>query len=96
MGSAAAHYADAFGIVTIQTDDTLLDAVGAASGTRLLDVACGPGFVAAAAARRGAAPIGIDFSAAMIADARRRHPEIRFDEGDATRCDSTPAASTRW
>ena len=81
---AAAHYADAFGIVTIQTDDTLLDAVGAASGTRLLDVACGPGFVAAAAARRGAAPIGIDFSAAMIADARRRHPEIRFDEGDAT------------
>jgi len=81
---AAAHYADAFGIITIQTDDTLLDAVGAAPGTRLLDVACGPGFVAAAAARRGAAPIGIDFSAAMIADARRRHPEIRFDEGDAT------------
>jgi SAM-dependent methyltransferase len=81
---AAAHYADAFGIVTIQTADALLDAVGVWAGTRLLDVACGPGFVAAAAARRGAAAMGIDFSAAMIADARRRHPEIRFDEGDAT------------
>jgi SAM-dependent methyltransferase len=81
--AAAAHYANAFGIVTIQTADALLDAVGTSSGTRLLDVACGPGFVAAAAARRGAAVVGIDFSAAMIADARRRHPELRFDEGDA-------------
>jgi SAM-dependent methyltransferase len=81
---AAAHYADAFGIVTIQTADALLDAVGAWAGTRLLDVACGPGFVAAAAARRGASAMGIDFSAAMIADARRRHPDLRFDDGDAT------------
>src|SRR2546426_5629820 len=42
------------------------DAVaGAASsachGLRLLDVACGPGYVAAAALARGADPIGIDF-----------------------------------
>jgi SAM-dependent methyltransferase len=89
---AAAHYADAFGIVTIQTTDALLDQVGASSGTRLLDVACGPGFVAAAAARRGADAAGIDFSAAMIADARRRHPEIRFEEGDASALRFDPAS----
>jgi ubiquinone/menaquinone biosynthesis C-methylase UbiE len=82
--AAAAHYADAFGVVTVQTTDALLDGVGALAGTRLLDVACGPGFVAAAAAERGAAPIGIDFSAAMVEDARRRHPSIRFEEGDAS------------
>src|SRR5258708_11726297 len=37
----------------------------------------------AAAARRTAAPIGVDFSSAMIAEARRAHPYLRFDEGDA-------------
>jgi SAM-dependent methyltransferase len=89
---AAAHYADAFGIVTIQTTDVLLDAVGTSSGTRLLDVACGPGFVAAAAARRGAEAVGVDFSAAMIADARRRHPEIRFEVGDASALRFDPAS----
>jgi SAM-dependent methyltransferase len=89
---AAAHYADAFGVVTIQTAEALLDEVGTSAGTRLLDVACGPGFVAAAAARRGAEAVGIDFSAAMIADARRRHPEIRFEEGDASALRFDPAS----
>ena len=51
---AAEHYADAFGAVTPQAAGPLLDAVAASSGTRLLDVATGPGFIAAAAAARGA------------------------------------------
>jgi SAM-dependent methyltransferase len=80
---AAEHYADAFGNLTMQTIDALLDAVGAGAGTRLLDVACGPGFIAAAAAARGASVVGLDFSPAMIAEARRRHPAIIFREGDA-------------
>ena len=80
---AAEHYADAFGCLTTQTIDALLDAVGARAGTRLLDVACGPGFVAAAAAARGASVVGLDFSPAMIAEARRRHPMLMFYDGEA-------------
>jgi SAM-dependent methyltransferase len=80
---AAEHYADAFGILTEQTAETLLDAVNAHAGTRVLDVACGPGFVAAAAARRGADVIGLDFSPAMIAQAQQAHPTVTFREGDA-------------
>jgi SAM-dependent methyltransferase len=80
---AAAHYADAFGALTMQTAGPMLDVVGASGGTRLLDVACGPGFIAVEAAQRGALVIGLDFAAAMVADARRRHPTIRFEHGDA-------------
>ena len=80
---AAMFYADAFGALTAQTAAALLDAVGAKPGMRLLDVACGPGFIAGAAAQRGATVIGLDFSAAMIAEARRRLPALTFQEGDA-------------
>src|SRR5262249_50331937 len=48
-----------------------------------LDVACGPGHIAAAAARRGARVTGVDFSAPMLAEARRHHPDLEFNEGDA-------------
>jgi len=80
---ASEHYSDAFGALTVQTADALLNAAGVASGTRLLDVATGPGFIAGAAAARGAAVVGLDFSSAMIAEARQRHPAITFREGDA-------------
>ena len=80
---AAEHYADAFGNLTRQTAEPLLDAVRARAGTRILDVACGPGFIAAAAARRGAQVTGLDFSRAMIAMAERANPDVTFREGDA-------------
>ena len=80
---AAEHYADAFGSLTRTTADPLLDAVGVREGVRLLDVACGPGFVAGVAVSRGAEVIGLDFSPAMIAQARRAHPPVQFREGDA-------------
>ncbi len=80
---AAQHYGDAFGPLTIQTADALLEAVGAAGGKRLLDVASGPGFIAAAAAGRGAIVVGLDFAGAMVAAARARYPAIDFREGDA-------------
>lgn len=79
----AEAYRDAFGPLTSQAIEPLLDAVRAGPGVRLLDVATGPGYVAAAAARRGAAAIGIDFSGAMLAEARRRTPAVEFREGDA-------------
>jgi SAM-dependent methyltransferase len=80
---ASEYYGDAFGALTTQTAGALLDAAGASSGMRLLDVATGPGFIAAAAAALGADAVGLDFSAAMIAEARRRHPALTFREGDA-------------
>jgi SAM-dependent methyltransferase len=79
----SAHYEQAFGSLTPQTAGPLLDAAGVSPGRRVLDVATGPGPIAAAAAARGADVIGLDFSAAMIAEARRRHPAIAFREGDA-------------
>jgi ubiquinone/menaquinone biosynthesis C-methylase UbiE len=60
-----------------------LDAVSARHGVRVLDVATGPGYVAATAAERGASVVGVDFSAAMVAQARRRCSAIEFREGDA-------------
>jgi SAM-dependent methyltransferase len=80
---AAEFYGDAFGGLTAQTAEALLDAVAATPGTQLIDVACGPGYVAAAAAARGASATGIDFSSAMVAEARRRWPALTFREGDA-------------
>ncbi len=80
---ASAFYVDAFAGLTRQTAVDLLDAVGAGPNTRLLDVATGPGLIAAAAAARGAEVAGIDFSAAMIATATRTHRGIAFQEGDA-------------
>jgi ubiquinone/menaquinone biosynthesis C-methylase UbiE len=77
------QYHQAFGELTTQSIEPLLDAAGVKAGTRVIDIASGPGYVAAAAARRGATVIGVDFSAAMVAEARGRNPEIEFREGDA-------------
>jgi SAM-dependent methyltransferase len=49
----------------------------------VLDVGCGPGYVSAAAAERGAIPIGLDFSQQMVEIAKGMFPHIEFREGDA-------------
>jgi SAM-dependent methyltransferase len=63
----------------------LLEAAGVESGTRVLDVACGPGHLAAAAAAKGAKPVGLDAAEGMLAVARARYAEIEFQRGDAER-----------
>src|SRR5258708_13647989 len=78
-----AEYDSGFARLTSQSIDSLLDAVRAGPGVRLLDVACGPGYAAAAAARPGARATGIDFSAPMVAQARRTYPEADSHAGDA-------------
>jgi SAM-dependent methyltransferase len=80
---AASFYTDAFGPLTVQAAPALLDAVGATRGTVMVDVASGPGLVAAAAAERGVRVTGVDFASTMVDQARRRYPEIVFREGDA-------------
>jgi SAM-dependent methyltransferase len=69
--------------VTTQSADALLDAACVGDGSRVLDVATGAGYVAGAAARRGADPIGIDFSAAQVRMARETYPTVRFEQADA-------------
>ena len=81
--SNVAAYDAAFARLTRQAIGPLLEAVSMRPGTRRLDVATGPGYVAAAAVSRGAAATGIDFSAPMIARARELHPDVEFREGDA-------------
>lgn len=81
--SAAREYDDAFARLTSQSISALMEAVQAGPGKRLLDIACGPGYVAAEAARRGAKVVGLDFSASMLELARHRNPGIEFHEGDA-------------
>lgn len=80
---AAAEYDATFADATMPFAEALLDAAGVTAGTRVLDVCCGTGIVTAAAAARGAQPIGFDFSPAMLNQARQWHPELHFGEGDA-------------
>lgn len=80
----AAAYDSLLGRVTSRMADALLDAVGAGPGKRVLDVATGPGYVAATAAGRGADSVGLDFSETMLDYARSRAPSVEFVTGDAT------------
>jgi ubiquinone/menaquinone biosynthesis C-methylase UbiE len=72
-----------FGATTRRLVEPLLDAADVRRGTRLLDVASGPGYVAAKAAERGAETIAVDIAEAMISLARRLHPQLDFRHGDA-------------
>jgi 2-polyprenyl-3-methyl-5-hydroxy-6-metoxy-1,4-benzoquinol methylase len=81
----ATSYHAFFVAVTTLATNPLLDAVRLRPAARLLDVATGPGALAAAAASRGARPVGIDLSPQMIELARRLHPAIDFREADVER-----------
>ena len=67
----AGAYDDYFGAVTARISPALLDAARVTKGSRLLDIACGPGYVVGDAAERGADPTGIDFAEPMVAEAFR-------------------------
>src|SRR5690348_9283496 len=68
--------------------DRILDLVLAGRGPLdALDAGCGTGFLGFELAARGHRVTGIDFAAAMLAEARRKAAErgasIRFEEADA-------------
>ena len=69
--------------ITGRLVEPLLDAVRATPGERLLDVGCGPGTLAAAAAARGLDAVGLDNAPHLLAHARARHPDVEFVEGSA-------------
>jgi SAM-dependent methyltransferase len=79
---AAARYDECWSD-TVVFVEPLLDAAGVAARSRVLDVACGPGYVSEAAAARGAEPVGLDVAEAMVEQARLRCPNLSFVVGDA-------------
>jgi SAM-dependent methyltransferase len=76
-------YDRVLGPITRHVIDPLLDAADVRAGTRVLDVATGPGYVAARAAERGARVLGVDLSPQMLALARASHPSLAFEPADA-------------
>jgi len=78
----AGEYQRAFGALTGRVAGPLLDAAGVGRGLRVLDVATGPGQVAAEAAVRGATVLGLDLSPGMVDLARRLHPGMEVRQGD--------------
>ena len=78
-----ASYHEAFGALTGQAIEPLLNAAGVKRRINFLDIASGPGYVAAAAAKRGATVLGVDFSTGMVVQARQLHPGVDFRDGDA-------------
>jgi len=56
-----------------------VDALDARTGSRVLDLACGTGDLCRDLAVRGYTPVGLDFSAGMLAAARVTTPLVRGD-----------------
>lgn len=80
---AAEPYHHHWGPLSAQSADAMLDAARVSAGKNVLDVGTGAGYVASAAARRGARVTGLDFSAAQVELASRQMPGILFRQGDA-------------
>ncbi len=87
---AALAYAGTFEKATSLYVQPLLAAVGQPKS--LLDVACGTGGLTAAAAALGVAAVGVDFSPAMLVEAKRCHPGLAFHEADAEALPFTDAS----
>jgi SAM-dependent methyltransferase len=81
----AGGYDSFFGRVTDTVVEPTLDAAGVCPGQRLLDVASGPGYIAAHAVQRGAAVVGLDVAYEMVRQAHTMHPPTEFLQGDAER-----------
>ena len=89
----ARDYADGFGALVGMSIPSLLEAAGVGENSHVLDIGTGPGLVAAAAHDRGGKAIGIDFSESMIAEAKRRHPEVDYQHANA---ESLPFDASRF
>jgi len=92
-GSAAEVY-EQFFVPALFADwaPRLCDAAEVRSGQRVLDVACGTGVLARAAAERGASVTGLDRNAGMLAVARRLAPTVDWREGMAETIPSQDAS----
>ena len=79
----AQKYDSVWSSLTRQFIPHLISAAEVSPDMSVLDVACGPGYVSAAAKESGAVSTGLDFSEKMIAIAKEMFPNILFMQGDA-------------
>lgn len=96
--AVASDYADHLvdELAELPFETWLLDRVLAHAGGRaVVDAGSGPGHVTDYLARGGAEATGIDYSPAMVDEARRRFPGLRFEVGDLRRL-TRPATSSGW
>ena len=96
----AGAYADAFvdELADLPFETWLLDTVAArtvADGGPAVEVGCGPGHVAAHLAAAGVPTTGLDWSPAMVEEARARFPGVDYRVGDLRRL-VRPDAAEGW
>lgn len=85
VARSAAEVYEAFFVPALfgQFAAPLCNAAGIAAGMQVLDVACGTGAAARAAAGLGAEVTGVDLNPGMLAEARKAAPQIDWREGAA-------------
>lgn len=66
--------------------------VGLEGGGPVVDVGCGPGRITGHLAALGLDVSGVDLSPGMVAEARRRHPDLDFRTGSFTALDLADAS----
>ena len=76
-------YHDGFSRITSQVASMLVQHAMISKNDKILDIACGPGYVASFAFEKSDAVTGIDFSNAMIQKAKTLYPKINFQVMDA-------------
>ena len=81
--TAAAPYHHHRGDVSTQSAAAMLDAARVSTGSRVLDIATGAGYVAAEVKRMGASAVGVDFSEAQVELAGSTHSDVEFRQADA-------------
>ncbi|MDZ7677059.1 MAG: methyltransferase domain-containing protein [Acidimicrobiales bacterium] len=81
-GARSVDWAYLFEPYARPANEVVFDQLGVGAGIGLLDIACGSGFAAQTASRRGATVSGLDASAALVDIARARTPEGDFRVGD--------------
>lgn len=81
-GARATEWAYLLEPYALPANELLFNRLAVTPGVRLLDIACGSGFAAGVAARRGAVVSGLDASQELIRIAEARTPEGSFLAGD--------------
>lgn len=81
-GQRAVEWAYLFEPYARPANELLFDRLQVDEGVRLVDIACGSGYAAHVASKRGAVVAGLDAAAALVAIARARTPAGDFRVGD--------------
>jgi SAM-dependent methyltransferase len=89
----APPYHELVGAISPRVAAELVEAAHIGPGDRVLDVACGPGYAAVAAAGRDASVIGVDIASAMVELATGLHPGLDFRVAD---CAHLPFADSEF